>query len=294
MAAAIAAQFLWGVFPAFIKLFQGVVDPQDFVAHRAIWSFVVLIIWTGFAYRLQSPDQQSLKSRMFGNRATIFKALLATIFIVTNWAVFVWAVSNDHSLDASLGYYICPLLMVLLGVLILGEKLGRSKWIAIGLAAFGVTIMTGSTESRVWIGLMVAVAFAGYAFVKKKTQLSASEGLTMETGFMLVPAIFFLAWRSTFEGVVALPNSLTLGVQLFLSGPMTVAPLFLYAYAVKNVSLSTIGLLQFIGPTIQFLLGVFFFEEPFDSTRLTGFVFVWIGVSLYLVALSRQPIARTD
>ena len=292
MAAAIVAQILWGVFPAFIKLFQGVVDSQDLVAHRAIWSFAVLIVWTGIASRSRGSNEPSLKARMFGNRATVVKALLATIFIVTNWAVFVWAVSNDHSLDASLGYYICPLLMVLLGVVIFREQLGRSKWFAIALAAFGVLIMTWSADSRVWIGLMVAVAFASYALIKKKTQLSASEGLTLETGFMLVPAIIFLAWRSTFEGVVALPNSFSLGVLLFLSGPMTVAPLFLYAYAVKNISLSTIGFLQFIGPTIQFLLGVFFFGEPFDSMRLTGFVFVWIGVILYLFALSR-PVAKT-
>ena len=292
IAAAICAQFLWGVFPAYIKLFQGLVQPQDLVAHRAIWSFVVLVVWIAIVSRRRTSDGTSLKSRMFGDRSTLGKALLATVFILTNWLIFVWAVSNDHALDASLGYYICPLFMVLLGVVILREQLGRNKWIAIGLAALGVTIMTWSADSRIWIGLGVAVAFASYAFVKKKTRLSAAEGLTLETGFLLVPAILFLAWRSTIEGVVALPDSFRLGTLLFLCGPMTVAPLFLYAFALKHVSLSTIGLLQFIGPTIQFILGVFFFGESFDSMRLIGFVFVWIGVILYLLTLARQPIAK--
>jgi len=294
MVSAIGAQILWGIFPAFIKLFQGVIAPQDFVAHRAVWSFVLLIVWMGFVYKFgKSPKNSSLKE-LLTDKATVGKALLATVFIVTNWLVFVWAVNNDHSLDASLGYYICPLLLVLLGVLFLRERLGMFKWIAIGLAALGVTIMTLSGQSKVWIGLVIAVAFSLYALIKKKTRTSAAGGLTMETGFMLIPAVLFLAWRATIEGVVVFPDSVSMKLVLLLSGPMTVAPLFLYAVAVKHVSLSTIGLLQFIGPTLQFLLGVFVFSEPFDSTRLLGFVFVWIGVGLYLYTLSQRPVTSAD
>lgn len=291
MATAIGAQILWGIFPAFIKLFQGVVEPMDLVAHRAIWSFMVLSIGLAVSTRwIASNKSNSLWHRITNNRATIPVALLATVFIGTNWLVFVWAVSNDHAIDASLGYYICPQFVVLLGVFFLRERLGRLQWIAIALATLGVTIMAWSAQSNIWIGLSVAIAFALYALIKKLTKLSAAEGLTLETGFMVLPAILFLCWRSTLDGVAVVPESATTGLLLILSGPLTVAPLFLYAIAVKHISLSTVGLLQFIGPTIQFFLGVFAFNEPFDSIRLIGFVFVWIGLGLYLSALTRRPV----
>lgn len=290
-AAAIGAQILWGIFPAFIKLFTDVVEPVDLVAHRAIWSFVVLAILPIVLRPVASAGQDrpsSLRQTLIGDSKTVCIALVAAAMIAINWITFVWAVDSGHSLDASLGYYICPQLVVLLGVVFLRERLSGMQWTAIALATIGVTIMTWSVQSKVWIGLVVAIAFAFYALVKKKTKLAAVEGLKLETGFMLVPAFLFLCWRSTFEGVVAFPDSVSTWLLLVMSGPMTVAPLFLYAFSVKHISLSTTGLLQFIGPTIQFMLGVFAFAEPVDSTRIYGFVFVWVGVSLYLFALFRK------
>ena len=291
MATAIGAQFLWGVFPAYIKLFKDVIDPLDFVAHRALWSFLVLIIWVAIASRRSSralDNQASLSKRLLGNSATIRMSLFAAMMIAINWLMFVWAVSNDHAIDASLGYYICPQLVVLLGVVYLKERLSTLQWTAVALAAIGVITMAWSANSRIWIGLVVAIAFAVYALVKKKTHLSAAEGLTLETGFMLLPAVGFLLWRSFVAGATVIPESTLLFGLLACCGLFTVAPLFLYAIAVKHLNLSTVGLLQFIGPTIQFFLGVFAFAEPVDSTRLLGFVLVWIGVSLYLFALSRR------
>ena len=286
---------LWGIFPLFIKLFSGVVHPFDLVAHRAVWSFAVLVILLRlFSGTPKSKESVSLnlRQRLFGNAATIRMALFATLFILINWLVFVWSVDTGHALDASLGYYICPQFVVLLGVVFLRERLDRIQWIAIALAAVGVLIMTGSQQSNVLIGLVIAAAFAFYALVKKKTHLSSIEGLTMETGFMLLPAIAFLFWRSTIEGGTAFPESPRIWLLLICCGPMTVAPLFLYAFSVKHISLSTAGLLQFIGPTLQFFLGVFAFAEPVDSTRLYGFLFVWVGVSLYLFALFRGRAAK--
>ena len=165
---------------------------------------------------------------------------------------------------------------------------------AVGLATLGVTIMTFSAQSKIWIGLIVAVAFALYALIKKKTKLSAAEGLAMETGFLVLPAIGFLAWRFAIDGAAIMPQSVLLSFLLACSGVFTVAPLFLYAIAVKHIKLSTVGLLQFIGPTLQFILGVFAFAEPVDATRLSGFVFVWIGVSAYLYALHRRSVSEAQ
>jgi len=217
---------------------------------------------------------------------------MATILIAINWLTFVWAVNNDHALDASLGYYICPQLVVLLGVVFLRERLTPLQWTAVALATFGVSIMTWSAQSQIWIALGVAFAFGFYALLKKKIQLSAVEGLTLETGFMLLPAVALLVFRFAISGATIIPSSIPLALALLCCGVLTVAPLLLYATALKHIKLSTVGLLQFIGPTIQFFLGVFAFGEPVDGTRLIGFVFVWIGVSVYLFALQRRSVEK--
>ena len=294
MASAIVAQILWGVFPAYIKLFQGVIDPLDLVAHRALWSFTALAIWliatSRKRTREKSESNSTLRQRLLGDSKTIGIAFIATIMIAINWLTFVWAVNNDHAIDASLGYYICPQLVVLLGVVFLRERLTPLQWTAVGLATIGVSIMTWSAESKIWIGLIVAIAFAFYALFKKKTKLSAVEGLTLETGFMLLPATALLAWRFAIDGATIIPSSIPLALALLCCGVLTIAPLLLYAIAMKHIKLSTVGLLQFIGPTIQFFLGVFAFAEPVDSTRLIGFVFVWVGVGVYLFALHRRSV----
>lgn len=270
------------------------IEPGDFVAHRAIWSFVSLVIWLLLTSKKRSQKDiasgSSLRQRLFGDSKTIVTAILATVLIVINWLTFVWAVNNDHALDASLGYYICPQLVVLLGVVFLRERLTPIQWTAVVLATIGVAIMTLSGQSAVWIGLIVAIAFALYALVKKKTELSAVEGLTLETGFMILPAIAFLVWRFAVDGATIFPATIWQAVLLLCCGLFTIAPLLLYAIAVKHISLSTVGLLQFIGPTIQFILGVF--SEPVDNTRMFGFIFVWIGVSAFLFGLHRRSKAE--
>ena len=269
---------------------------MDLVAHRAVWSFVSLAIWLAVTARWKPKrdlSAPSLLQRLFRDSKTICTALIATVMIGINWLTFVWAVSNDHAIDASLGYYICPQLVVLLGVVFLRERLTTLQWTAVVLATIGVSIMTLSAQSAIWIGLLVAVAFAFYALIKKKTELSAVEGLTMETGFMLLPAIAFLVWRFAIDGATVIPASMSLALALLCCGVFTIAPLLLYAISVKHIKLSTVGLLQFVGPTIQFFLGVFAFAEPVDATRFFGFVFVWIGVSVYLFALHRRSIAES-
>lgn len=284
-ATAIGAQLLWGGFPLYIKLFKNIIEPVDFVAHRAIWSFAVLAAWLCFVSLKRKGTKSQFFKKLLADKKVLPVAVFATSMIAINWIVFVWAVSMDHAIDASLGYYICPQIVVLLGVIFLRERLTATQWIAVGLATIGVLIMTRSGEGKVWIGLLVAIAFGLYALVKKKTQLSAAEGLCVETGLMLVPAILFLVARFVYFEATIFPSSGLLTVALLGSGLATVAPLLLYAISVKHISLSTMGLLQFIGPTMQFLIGAFVFSEPVDWIRLSGFAFVWVGVSTYLIGL---------
>lgn len=293
IACAIGAQVIWGGFPLYIQVFKGIIEPSDFVAHRAIWSFVILIGWMICVGLLDPRKQfQSSARRLVGDRKVLQTASLATLMLAINWLTFVWAVNNGHALDASLGYYICPQIIVLLGVFFLRERLTALQQVAFILATVGVAIMTFSAASMPLIGVALAVAFGIYALIKKQTSLSSIEGLALETGIMLLPAIAFLVWRTQVDGVAVFADSLGTNVLLLLSGCLTVAPLLLLATAVKHIPLSTAGLLQFIGPTIQFFLGVFVIGESFDRSRSIGFVFVWLGVGLFLFGAQRGKRSR--
>lgn len=289
IACAIGAQMIWGGFPLYIQLFKGIIEPSEFVAHRVIWSFLVLIGWLIFAgiFFKPKPDR-SVRRRLLGDWKVLRTAALATLMLAINWLTFVWAVNNGHALDASLGYYICPQVIVLLGVVFLRERLTVLQQVAFVLATIGVAIMTFSAASLPLVGVALAVAFGIYALIKKKTSLSSTEGLTLETGMMLLPAIAFLVWRTQVDGVAVFADSVGTNVLLLLSGLLTVSPLLLLATAVKHIPLSTAGLLQFIGPTIQFFLGVFVIGESFDRSRSIGFIFVWLGVGLFLFGIQRR------
>ena len=286
---AIGAQVLWGCFPLYIYATKTKVDAFDFVAHRAFWSFALLAgltVLVRFYRHPAFPTIEQIKQTISSGRAMVFG--LAAVLIAINWVVFVWAVTHGRAMDASLGYYICPQVVVLLGVIFEKERLSRIQWAAVFLAACGVAYMARSTAGIPWPALLVAGSFGLYALVKKRVSESALTGLTLETSFMLIPAIAFLAYRSTQSSEAVLTDSWLVNLLLLGSGIATVAPLALYSTAVKHIPLSTVGLLQFVGPTLQFVISIFVFGEPFDSSRLIGFVFVWVGVALYLVALNRR------
>ncbi|MDG1872357.1 MAG: EamA family transporter RarD [Mariniblastus sp.] len=304
MVCAIGAQVIWGLFPIYVDLLRSI-DAVAFVAHRAIWSFVFLLsvfLVAKFVKRPWLPSFQELRFAL-GSRRILTSCAIAAILIAINWIGFVWAVNHDHKVDASLGYYICPQVVVLLGVVFLGERLNLIQWVAVGLTVIGVGYMVQTSAGMPSISLAIAFSFGFYALVKKKAKLSALSGLTFETGCLLIPAIAFLAYHTGYidvpfvnandvvgqvEEVPLFANTWWLSLLLVGSGICTVAPLALYATAVKHIPLATIGLLQFIGPTIQFFIGVFLFKESFDYTRLIGFLVVWTGVVLYLYAL-RKP-----
>lgn len=293
-ACAIFAQVIWGLFPIYVDQLK-CYDAFGFVAHRAIWSFLSLLalFWVAKFFRNPSLPQMSELTNSIRDSKIWVVASIAAILIATNWVGFVWAAINDHKLDASLGYYICPQVVVLLGVLCLGEKLKTIQWIAVALAACGVGYMVNSKASMPLLALMIAFSFGFYVLAKKKTKLSALGGLTFETGFLMIPAALYLGWQCGFLGLETLgdsklalfTDSWKMNLLLLCSGMVTVLPLALYATAVKHIPLTTIGLLQFIGPTIQFLLGLFVYQEEFDESRFYGFLVVWAGVALYLFSL---------
>lgn len=268
------------------------VGSGDFVAHRIVWSFVLLavgVLVTRIISLSLLPTVAQVKEvvkdgELCGNLAS------AALAILVNWVVFVWAVNNDHTLDASLGYYICPHVVVLLGVCFLRERLHFIQWVAVALAAVGVFFMIRSSVSVPMVAIAIAFSFGLYALIKKRVPASPLTGLLLETGFLFVPALLYLYIRCPNDHFPWL-NPWWLNLVLISSGLATVLPLALYATAVKHIKLSTMGLLQYIGPTIQFAIGVFMFGESFDNNRIIGFTCVWLGVSLFMIALlTMKPI----
>jgi len=284
---AVAAQVLWGFFPIYFHLLKRV-DAVELVAHRAIWSFfwLVLLVFIGrlLKRRLDLPSIEEIRSvlespRLLGN------LVIAAVLIAINWLTFVWAVNNDHKIDASLGYYVCPQVIVLLGVVFLGERLSSFQWGAFALAAVGVFWIARSGVSVPWVGLTVAFSFGFYALIKKNVSVSSFVGLTFEMGVMLLPAIGFLLYRGWPLGDTVIGEPWWFNMLLVGTGAATIVPLAFYSASLKHIPLSTVGLLQFIGPSIQFFLGAFVFHEPFDSSRLIGFVFVWVGVAVFMLSI---------
>lgn len=292
MACAITAYSLWGIFPLFWQLL-GSIAPLEVVAHRVVWSTAFLLIvipalgWrpNALGNELIGPAGLRELSDGGGKRHRAYRwwiSLIAAVVISTNWLAFIWAVNNDRVLDSSLGYYISPLVNVALGVLVLGERLTRWQWLAIAVATAGVLTMSIASGAIPWVSLAMAVSFGLYGLLKKQVPIPALLGLLMENVLLCGPALIYLAMLAA-SGDGAMGQ---LGWQtdalLITGGVVTVPPLMLFALAVRRVTLSTIGILQYIGPTLQFLIGVGLMGEPFGQDRMIGFALVWAGSLIYI------------
>ncbi|MGD0610152.1 MAG: EamA family transporter RarD [Anaerolineales bacterium] len=283
---AIAAYLLYGFYPVYWKLLSQVPALQ-LLAHRVLWSFLllflgILILRQGKAFRTAA-----LRRRVLGIYA------LAAILIGINWLTYVWAVGAGYIVETSLGYFICPLVSVLLGVFFLGERLRPLQWVTIGLATVGVLYLTFGYGSLPWIALTLAISFGLYGFVKKTAPLGPLYGLTLETGILFLPALGFLLYATLAGQGAFLHGDFSTDILLVMAGIVTIAPLLFFASAVQRASLSTVGLLLYINPTIQFLLGVFVYHEPFNQARLIGFGIIWAALILFVLDQSlhgqRQP-----
>jgi chloramphenicol-sensitive protein RarD len=203
----------------------------------------------------------------------------SALMLATNWVVYIWSVNHDHIIDASLGYFITPLFNVLFGIG-LGERLRLTQWLAVALAACGVVWLTVSAGQLPWIGLVIAVTFSLYGLLRKTAALGALEGLSIETLVLLPAASLFLLLPNAGSSH-AFGSDVTLTLLLISAGPVTAIPLLMFAYGARRIPLSLMGLLQYIGPSIQLLLGVWMYHEPFTDDKLICFALIWLGLALY-------------
>ena len=269
------AYAIWGFFPIYFKLLQAVPAIQ-IVAHRISWSFIILLI-------LVSLKGQLKNIRTLLNPRIILLYLAAGILLSINWLTYVWGVNAGFVIETSLGYFINPLVSVLLGVLILHEKLRPLQWLPVALAAIGVTYLTIQHGSLPWIALVLAFSFGIYGLLKKIAPLKSLPGLTIETAGVFIPALAFLIISEIqHTGAFGHINAVTTFL-LVLSGLVTAIPLILFASGAPLVPLSTIGILQYIAPTLQFLIGVFIYNEPFSYHQLIGFAIIWLALIIFSI-----------
>ena len=271
---AATAYLLWGVFPVYWKLLDKV-PAYEILVHRMLWTFVVTLI----VLTIRRDFQWLHKV----NKRTLITFVITGLTIASNWLVFIWAVNRGFIVEASLGYFINPLIHVLFGVIFLKEHLRLAQVFAILIAAAGVIYLTLNYGQFPWIALYLAVSFALYALLRKTAVLNSLEGLSMETGVLFIPAFFYLAYVEL-NGTGALTHS-DPGTAILLvgTGVITALPLLLFASGARRIPLVSIGILQYIAPTLQFMMGVFVFHEPFPRVRLVGFTIIWIALVIYTV-----------
>ena len=283
---AIGAYVTWGLFPFYWTLLHDVPALQ-LLGHRIIWSFVLL-----FSIVLLTGQWPSFRSGALTSRQLRIYAV-AAVLIAINWLTYVWAVGAGFIIETSLGYFINPLFSVLLGVVFLRERLRPLQWLPILLAAGGVLYLTFAYKSLPWIALTLAVSFGLYGLVKKKASLGSLQGLTLETGILFLPALAYLLFAEAGGQGAFLHSGATINLMLIGAGLVTTTPLMFFAAATRRIPLSLLGILQYINPSLQFLLGTLVYHEPFDASRLIGFAIVWVALVLFalegLFANRRKP-----
>ena len=271
-----AASFvLWGLMPLYWHLLKAVPSLQ-IVVHRIVWSTLLVAGWL-----LWKQGRGWLRATLARPRAAWMLALSGGL-IACNWGLYIWAVNAGHVVESSLGYFINPLVSVMMGVVFLHERLNRVQWLSVALAATGVAWLTWQYGQPPWIAIGLALSFALYGLIRKLVAVDAVSGLGVESVYLFLPALAVLLWGEAHgSGGFADGWGIGLSALLIFGGALTALPLIGFAYAVRRVPLSVVGLMQYIAPTLQFLLGVLFFGEAFDSERATGFVFIWIALVLF-------------
>lgn len=274
--AAVGAYAIWGLLPLYLKLLTGV-PAADVLSHRILWSLLAVGVLMAFTASLPRLKAALADKRLMG------LLFLSAIAIAINWLIYTDAILSGHVLDTSLGYFINPLINVLFGVALLGERLGRLQWLAVGFAVAGVAVLTITRGSLPFVSLGIAINFAVYALIRKQAVVDAATGLFIET---LVLTPFAVAWLSTRpESPLHWPAG-TLAL-LAAAGVITATPLLLFSIAARRLKLTTLGLMQYATPTIVMLEAVFIFREPLDASRLAAFALIWAGLGIYSVSLFR-------
>ena len=273
-----AGAFLsWGLFPLYFHAIKNV-PASEILAHRMAWSLLFLMLVLAVRRQWKWLPQVLRQPKVVGS-------FLASAFLLSaNWFVYIWAVNNGHVVDASLGYFINPLVNVLLGMLVLKEKLRRGQWLAIGVAATGVAWLTWQAGQVPYIALVLALSFGAYGPLRKTAALAALEGLSFETLILFPLAVAYLGWQ-VYHGQSVFLNTESDSTRWLLAaaGPITAIPLLLFAAGARRIPMSVLGMLQYMSPSLQMLLGVWVFHEAFSSNRLVGFVFIWSALAIYML-----------
>ncbi|HVM37404.1 MAG TPA: EamA family transporter RarD [Sphingomicrobium sp.] len=280
-AAGIAAYGLWGVLPIYFKAIA-TVPAISIVAHRVLWSIPFL-----FALLLLTRRTAEVRAAI-RDRRTLLLLLTTTVLIAVNWLLYVYAVTSGHILAGSLGYYLNPLANVVLGRFILKERLSWLQWAAVAIAAAGISALLGGAREQLWISLTLCFSFATYGLLRKIASVDSLAGLTIETSLILPLALAWLAWSAA-AGEPSFGSDLSQSGLLILAGIVSTTPLLLFTAAARRLPYSTLGMLQFLAPTLQFLLAVGVYGEPFTRAHGIAFGAIWTALILYVVALARAP-----
>ena len=282
---AFSAYIWWGIVPIFWKQLDHV-DSIEIVMHRMIWSCVLvtcLVVIMG--------QWRELKA-LFSQPKVLFRLFIASSLVSANWGVFIWAVNSGHLIETSMGYFINPLISVAFGVVVFSERLRKGQILALSIAACGVVYLIVVYGRLPWISLTLAITFALYSIAKKSVSVPATHGMVVETLFFLIPALVYVGFIE-FQGSGQFFNGGTDWWMLILGGLFTLVPAVLFAAAAKRVSMTVLGMSQYIGPTLQLIIGVFLYHEPFGSERMIAFGLIWFALLIYtLDQLKFQQLKR--
>jgi len=278
---AILAYLLWGLFPLYFRLLQSV-PALELVAHRIFWSFLLLLLvltltrsWKAF-------------HREFSNLRTILFHVASSLMIGCNWLIYVWAINSNRVVESSMGYFLNPLLTIVLGVLIFKEKLRPIQWFSVFLAGVGIAILSIVHAAVPWVALSLAITFGLYGLLKKLAPIQATFGLLLETSLLILPAIGYLAYGTHIGQSAWVTASISTQIFLIGTGSVTMIPLFLFAKAAASIPLSQLGFLQYLTPTMQFLLGIFLYHESFPLAMQISFTCIWIALALNWIPLRKR------
>lgn len=282
---AIGVYLIWGLIPLYFRMLHKV-PAFELVGWRVIFSIPVCLLLVA-ALREFGEVRRALTTPR-----TLAALTVSAMLIGANWLIYVIAIASDHVFAASLGYYINPLMNVLAGTLFLHEKLSRRQWVAVALATVGVGVLAWGALNTLWISMGLALSFCGYGLVRKLAPVESLPGLAVETLVLIVPALGFIAWQAGQPAGISLGDSTVQDVTLAMAGIVTGVPLLLFATAARRMSYSTLGFVQFLAPTLVFLLGLFVFHEPLRPVQLASFVLIWAAIAVFcwdLLSARRVP-----
>ena len=282
---ALLAYVIWGLFPIYFKALESVPALQ-ILAHRMAWSLIVV------ALLLAVLRRWSWLRTLRDNPWTVARFAASAILLSSNWGLYIWAVNSSHVVDASLGYYINPLVNVVLAAMLLHERLRAPQWVAVGIAAVGVVAMTFELGHLPWISLGLALTFGGYGLLRKTATLGSLEGLALETALLFPLALLYLYWLGTQGQNAFVTADAATRWLLVAAGPVTTIPLLLFAAGARRIPFSLLGVLQYVTPSLQLALGVLLYHEPFGPAKMVGFSLVWFGLLVFLADGLRVGLGR--